>query len=154
MNTRPYKSSDRTAVAELCKQTWLLHGANSDLISHDFYVRFDPTEFIDRITADPNYGILVAEDADELAAVLTYEIETSRRYETFPKKLFIIDVVVAEQFRKRGLARQLIEACEQVASDQGATAVTCEIYKFNEISRQLFSGLGYKPGYEVWYKPL
>ena len=58
--------------------------------------------------------------------------------------LHILDVVVADPFRRRGIAEQLIQRLAEDARALGATSITLEVRASNEQAQALYSKLGLK----------
>jgi ribosomal protein S18 acetylase RimI-like enzyme len=56
----------------------------------------------------------------------------------------ILDLIILRGFRKRGYARQALNAIERVAADNGATAMTLHVFAHNEIAQHLYRATGYE----------
>jgi ribosomal protein S18 acetylase RimI-like enzyme len=61
-----------------------------------------------------------------------------------PPAAHILDLHILSSFRKRGYARQALEALERVAADYGADALTLHVFAHNEIARHLYRATGYE----------
>jgi ribosomal protein S18 acetylase RimI-like enzyme len=63
--------------------------------------------------------------------------EQGRRY------VFLNDIVIFEEFRRRGYARLAMQALEKQAREQGATAIRLHVSAQNEAARLLYEKLKY-----------
>jgi ribosomal protein S18 acetylase RimI-like enzyme len=62
--------------------------------------------------------------------------------------LNIHDVVVAEPFRGRGIARQMMARVEAIAMERGCCKLTLEVLEGNKVAAALYRSLGFA-GYEL-----
>lgn len=60
-----------------------------------------------------------------------------------PDRLLLRNLWVAESHRRRGLARSLMAACEQVTRERGVAMLALEVDAANEAARGLYADLGY-----------
>ena len=66
---------------------------------------------------------------------------------------YVGSVVVAPQFRRRGLARQVLEACHALAARRGMRFVTLDVLDGNDSALTLYRTLGYRPvGHGAYYR--
>ncbi len=80
-------------------------------------------------------------------------------YSTFAARplVNIHDLIVHPDFRRRGVAAQLLEAVEARARALGCCKVTLEVRVDNAVARSLYAARGFSadsPPYEFWFKPL
>lgn len=80
-------------------------------------------------------------------------------YSTFAARplVNIHDLIVHPDFRRRGVAAQLLEAVESRARTLGCCKVTLEVRVDNAVARSLYAARGFSAGvspYELWFKPL
>ena len=55
----------------------------------------------------------------------------------------VLTVAVLPEFRRQGIARELMRQMEQWAKERGATSVMLEVETFNESAIALYQALGY-----------
>lgn len=60
------------------------------------------------------------------------------------KYTYLAEVIVHPDFRRSGLATELVKAAEKNALDAGSDHIYCYIYETNRASKSLFEGMGYK----------
>ncbi len=72
------------------------------------------------------------------------------------RKGWINRLAVRPQYRQRGIARRLVEACEQALVAEGIEIIAALVEEGNEPSARLFASQGYKTDVPVYYfrKPL
>jgi GNAT superfamily N-acetyltransferase len=80
-------------------------------------------------------------------------------YSTFAARplVNIHDLIVHPNFRRRGVASQLLAAVEARARELGCCKVTLEVRADNAAGRSLYAARGFSPGcspYELWFQPL
>lgn len=85
-------------------------------------------------------------------------------FSTFACKplLNIHDLYVAEAYRNRGIAKQMMQKAEQVAAEKNCCKMTLEVLTKNEAARKSYRASGYRPYQldeqfgvaEFWQKPL
>lgn len=71
-------------------------------------------------------------------------------FSTFQCKpiLNIHDLIVHPDHRRKGLAKQLLAKCEEIAGEIGCCKLTLEVLEGNEIARHTYSSFGFG-GYEL-----
>ena len=78
-------------------------------------------EYLEKLLADDRFIVLTAHVNGELAGALAaYELV---KYEAERSEIYIYDLAVIEQYRRRGVATALIEEVKSVARDQGAWVI-------------------------------
>ncbi len=68
--------------------------------------------------------------------------------------VFVYDVMIYEQFRRRGYGEQAFRAIESIARELGATNITLHVFGHNIAARAMYEKLGYAPTNIVMTKPL
>ncbi|WP_232464651.1 GNAT family N-acetyltransferase [Bordetella genomosp. 8] len=64
----------------------------------------------------------------------------------------IFDVVVDEESRRRGYARQIMHRLFDVARDAGAARAYLQVEQGNAAARRLYASLGFSDRYTYWYR--
>jgi ribosomal protein S18 acetylase RimI-like enzyme len=59
------------------------------------------------------------------------------------QQAFVCDVVIFEEFRRRGYARRAFELLEGRARELGATSIGLHVFGHNGAARQLYEKLGF-----------
>lgn len=58
-------------------------------------------------------------------------------------EIFIADIMIYKEFRRRGYARQALEALHQRAKEMGAVQVGLHVFGYNQAARTLYEQMGY-----------
>jgi RimJ/RimL family protein N-acetyltransferase len=70
------------------------------------------------------------------------------------RSLWIYDIIIYEQFRRRGYARRSLELVEDEARDLGARRVELHVFGHNEGARTLYEQMGYGVTSLIMAKPV
>jgi ribosomal protein S18 acetylase RimI-like enzyme len=103
-------------------------------------------EYVEKIIANENAAIFVAEQQDILIGMIHSEVRTAPDVPLFVPRHFayIDDLVVSERFRHQGIGLALVERVHQWARDRGLTEVELGVWEFNTSARLLYEKLGYQ----------
>ncbi len=94
----------------------------------------------------PNVHVFLAFDGEQAAGFANC-IEGFSSFACQPL-LNIHDFAVAPQFRRRGIARRLMQAVEDCARELGCCKITLEVLQGNAVARALYQACGFA-GYEL-----
>ncbi len=102
---------------------------------------------LERIFADANAALFVAVDGAQpvgLAEVyLRMDDVTNNRIVPY-HYAYVQSLVVSENWREKGVGRQLMQAAEQWAKGKGATEVRLDIWEFAEGPLTFYEKVGYR----------
>lgn len=130
----------------------------------DFHTGLDPTflrskdattnwaKYIASKLEDETYRILVAIDGQVLAGYVVAIVQEYPPIRTVQQFGFIQEIAVANQFRRRGIARQLFDSAEKWLLSIGVPQVEVNIDVLNEASQALFRSEGFTRHTETWIK--
>ena len=94
----------------------------------------------DRIVNKEAWIIVAMEEGDLVGFVQLYPLFSSTRM----KKLWLLnDLFVVENFRGKGISKQLIEKCKDVCDDTGACGLMLETAKTNKTGNSLYVKTGF-----------
>jgi ribosomal protein S18 acetylase RimI-like enzyme len=96
------------------------------------------------VLADERASVLLA-DAGEVAGFVHVVVREAPVFPLFVPQLrgLIENIYVAPDWRRRGLARSLMQAAEKWAYQHGSQGIDLNVYEFNEQARALFAAMGY-----------
>ena len=102
--------------------------------------------FFSEIFARPEARVFIAQDSDQVIGYAVAEIEESKGHDfCHPRRVVHVEqLVVAESFRGRGVARSLLLSVDSWAQDLGIDAVEMFTWAFNREARSAFSALGFE----------
>lgn len=96
--------------------------------------------YLRRLLSDGHFVLLAAKsDGKVVGALSAYEL---MKYEQERSEFYIYDLAVAEPFRRRGIARSLIEALKPIARDAGAWVVFVQADREDEPAVALYRSMG------------
>ena len=94
----------------------------------------------DRITNKESWIIVAMEEDDMVGFVQLYPLFSSTRM----KKLWLLnDLFIVENYRGKGISKQLIEKCKDVCNDTGACGLMLETAKTNKTGNNLYVKTGF-----------
>ena len=96
--------------------------------------------YLRRLLSDGRFVLLAAKsDGKVVGALSAYEL---MKYEQERSEFYIYDLAVAKPFRRRGIARSLIEALKPIARDAGAWVIFVQADRKDEPAVALYRSLG------------
>jgi ribosomal protein S18 acetylase RimI-like enzyme len=140
VHVRQYKASDAPALIVLIRELQASEVA--------LYERMKPAadmgewyiELLKKQCAEDDGAILIAEEDDKVlgyAVVLTRSVEDGKGDEVSYEYGYVIDLVVAKDARRRGIARMLLDDCERRVRDAGRDDLRITVLARNEGARAL-----------------
>ena len=95
---------------------------------------------LDRIANKESWIIVAMEEDDMVGFVQLYPLFSSTRM----KKLWLLnDLFIVENYRGKGISKQLIEKCKDVCNDTGACGLMLETAKTNKTGNNLYVKTGF-----------
>ena len=146
VHIRQYQASDAPALIVLIRELQASEVA--------LYERMKPAddmgewyiELLKKQCAEDDGAILIAEEDDKVlgyAVVLTRSVEDGKGDEVSYEYGYVIDLVVAKDARRRGIARMLLDDCERRVRDAGRDDLRITVLARNEGARALYRSLGF-----------
>ncbi|MGF1493028.1 MAG: GNAT family N-acetyltransferase [Microcoleaceae cyanobacterium] len=89
-------------------------------------------------------GLIVGTVELGLRSRYPWQVSSLRKY------LYISNLAVHPQFRRQGIAQDLLQRCEVVARDWGFSALYLHVLENNDQAKQLYTKLGYRLGSIDW----
>jgi diamine N-acetyltransferase len=125
---------------------WLLQKSDSDL---------RPLQWLETLLASPNSALFVAE-VGACVGLATVHLRDAPSFGIFIQQQHAVidDLVVHPDWRRRGIARGLYDACEGWAVERSVSWVEVNVYEFNAEARDFYSSLGFGTTMRRMRKPL
>jgi ribosomal protein S18 acetylase RimI-like enzyme len=103
-------------------------------------------EFFERMIANENAAIFVAEQRDMLIGMIRSEVRTAPDVALFVPRHYVVidDLIVGERFRHQGIGQALVERVHLWTRDKGLAEVELGVWEFNTSARMLYEKLGYQ----------
>lgn len=152
---REIETKDHVVVAALLKEQWKRFARHTEFIADDRFDSSDTEKWLVEHLAKEGGIAWVAESNNEVIGAITAEIIPDPSVVDRQKtQIHVVDVVVAEKYRRNGIATALEVSAEEYGREQGAHMLTGEVWAYNAASRAMMPKLGRKLMYEVWAKEI
>jgi len=110
-------------------------------VGQDRYSAHENDSF-SRVIQNPNNFVFVAEDKDQLIGFATFSIRDVIRYS---KPIAELDeLFVLEEYREKGIGKQLMEKIEDIAKEKGCHRIFIESHYDHKAAHKFYEKLGYK----------
>jgi aminoglycoside 3-N-acetyltransferase I len=97
-------------------------------------------QYLRRLLSRPHFIVLVAlNDGEVVGGLAAYELE---KFEQDRREIYIYDLAVAEQHRRRGIATNLIRELQRVARDRKAYVIYVQADREDDPAIRLYESLG------------
>jgi ribosomal protein S18 acetylase RimI-like enzyme len=149
MHIRPARSSDLTEILPMIAKICALH-KEWDQAKYGFLPNPEQLykNWLGRIIKSSADLCLVAEieteDADSLVGLLIATAEQEVPIYRLKQFAFVHDLWVEENYRKQGIARQMVLGAIAHFSNQGIEQIRLDTAMANENARQLFASCGFR----------
>jgi len=134
ISIREARAGDGAILHAMVRELAVHHGHADDFTAQ-------PEDY-DRFLSDPHAinGALIATIEGEPAGCAIWQ----RSYSTFRGRetLYLEDLSVLPQFRRRGVARELLKSVARLALSRGVPAVTWLMMQWNDGARRLYAEAG------------
>jgi len=96
------------------------------------------------LLSSPNSTLFVA-DVGTCVGLATVHLRDAPRFEPFIQQQHAVidDLIVHPDWRRRGVARQLYESCEEWAQDRNASWIEVNVYEFNAEAYDFYASVGF-----------
>ena len=114
---------------------------------------FSQEEATERYTQElenPNALLLVAEDTNAVVGYLYAHADRIEYFNTEKRECEIEVVYVSEEYRRKGVAQELVEACIAWAKTKNVFRIKAGAYTQNIASQQAFNKYGFKPYHAIF----
>lgn len=126
------------------RASWNLHAtAEPELFDLERINTSNVQKYYKEALSNLDSVILVAEFEGDFAGFIKADTEIIPHWFQHNKTFWIDDIYINEKFRRKGIARKLIDQVEEEASKRGIKRIQGRIYKFNQPMQNLLSSLGY-----------
>ena len=144
MQIRPALEQDVEQLAALNGEVQALH---AELFPHIFCAPqfYSTCDWFRRCLLDESLSVLVAEDAGQLTGYLVLQRKISPAHEFTQERQcgYITQVCVGEQFRGRGIFKELLSAAKRLARDWGYQRLELDVWSNNSAAKNAFLRCGF-----------
>ena len=121
----------------------LIHVFGEAFDDVDAYGRAVPSDaYLRSLLAKPHFIVLVAREGDEvIGGLAAYELE---KFEQERREMYIYDLAVSAQHRRKGVATRLINELRRIAAHRGAYVIFVQADRGDTAAIALYESLGTK----------
>ncbi len=98
-------------------------------------------QFLPHGMATPNHFFFMIQDEDSGKKV--GEFWYTIMEQDGKRQLFVMDIRIYDEHRRRGYATQAFQMMEEQAREMGITTISLHVFKFNHSARAMYQKLGY-----------
>lgn len=145
LNIRRAKTGDNILIRPLQDEIAALHHeGRPDLFKTQ--ARWYNDDVFEKMLSDPKQYIFIAELDGEVTGYAFAVLREIRGHSTYIdfNSLYIDDICVAKEHRRKGIGKLLFEQLEKIAKAHNCHDIELGVYAFNSSALAFYSGLGMK----------
>jgi len=152
---RPFQLSEIQQLERLYKALYLDPDVEEDIVVDEENIRKWRKQLLDFHKKDENQ-ILIAEINGEIVGYIHFYDPINERFGFKTKHYFggVIELYVKPEFRRRGIATQLMQRCVDYLKSKGAIDVRVDVLMHNKKAIKLYQKLGFKNWVAILKKEL
>jgi len=152
-NARP---GDIPLIKECLIDSWIEHARQlPELLDEERMRTSKIEEYYQKCFDEPDKCfVYVAKSEGKFAGFVRADIQEIASFFRYPTILYLDDVYVPPEFRRKGVARQLIQKVEDLAREKGIKRLQGRVYAFNNATQKLMESMGYTSPHATWDKVL
>ncbi len=156
MNIRRGIKEDVKSISKFLKEMWFMHVDNEPKFINRKVIKESDlaSYFEDTFNGSNKSFLLIAEEKDEFIGLCKVNIQELQRFFNETKILYIDDIYVVKDFRKKGVAGKLLKEAEVIAKQNNIKWVKARVYEFNKPGQKMMDKSGYKSLYSEYFKIL
>ena len=153
MKIRTATKDDIPEIKKGLLESWLSHVDNeADYYNRERVEKSDiETYYTNALNSDASF-VLVIEENVQLSGFGKADIQEVEPWYKEQKVLFIDDIFINKEFRKKGYAKELLQEFEKIAKNNGIKWLKARVYSFNEPAKKLNASYGFYPLYSEYFK--
>ncbi|HVN93496.1 MAG TPA: GNAT family N-acetyltransferase [Terracidiphilus sp.] len=147
--TRPASLTDAALITAHRRAMFLSMPNPNEPVLEEMSRHFEP--WVSERLGDGRYVGWIAEEAGRVAGsagLIILDWPPHALHPTADRRAYVLNVYVEPEFRKRGLAHQLLERCMAEARRRGIRVVTLHAA---EAGRRVYEKFGFRPSNEMMY---
>ncbi len=153
MNLRQANLNDIPFIKDCLIDSWVEHAKNNPDLMTEERMRKSKIEeyYTDAIENNKGYTFIAEFDNKKVGLIRAYEDKLADFFKD-SNILYIDDLYVLKDFRRKGIAKQLLEEIEKIAKKKGIKRIDARVYTYNHPMQQLLNSFEFKPPYATWVK--
>jgi len=96
--------------------------------------------------------VLIIEENGKFIGFGKADIQKIEPWYKEQKVLYIDDIYIEKEFRKKGCAKTLLQEFEKMAKTRDIKWIKARVYSFNEPAKKLNASFGFYPLYSEYFK--
>jgi GNAT superfamily N-acetyltransferase len=153
---RTGKAEDFDNIKNYLIDLWVMHAENEpDLLDKERIRNSNVKSYYQKSLENPEKScFFVAEEENEIYGFIKIDIKKIDSFFKNPKILYIDDLFVMPKYRRKGVAKLLLNRVENLAKEGGIKRIQARVYAFNSNMHKLLVSQGYNSPYATWNKSL
>lgn len=145
---------DIITIKECLIDSWVEHARHEpELLDEDRMRVSKVEEYYQEIFDDPdNHFLFVAEEGGKFAGFIRADIKEIPNFFKHPRILYLDDTYIKLEFRRKGIARQLLHRAEELAKELGIKRIQSRVYSYNKPVQEMLESGGYRVPHATWDK--
>ena len=145
---------DIPVIKECLIDSWVEHAKQEpELLDEDRMRASKVEDYYQEIFDDPeNHFLFVAEKSGEFVGFIRADIREILIFFKHPRILFLDDTYVKPEFRRKGIAKQLLLKAEEIAKELGIKRIQSRVYTYNKPVQDMLTSEGYRSPHATWDK--
>lgn len=135
--------------------SWVEHAhQNPEILSEERMKKSKIEKYYSDAINNHKAYVFIAEIAKNKVGLISgYKKELASFFKD-PNILYIDDIYVVPDYRRKGIAKVLLSKMEKVAKENGIKRIDGRIYEFNKPMQKLLAKMNYYTPYGTWVKIL
>jgi len=139
IEVRYLTQKDLETLKEDIIEMWSKHQINGKkLISDNSIKESDLKKYFKKSIKGGKDFALIAMVDRQITGIVRIEEEKLEDYYNYKKAYKISDLVIKEDFRRKGVATALLSKVKEIAKEKGVGVLKARVYTFNEPAQQFF----------------
>jgi len=147
---RSLKKSDFEQIKDFLPSMWFAHSTNSDLVSEKRLKQQSVIKYLQKVLDAKNQQGYVATHEKKVVGFIKCEKRKCPDFYHHKHEVYIDDLIVLDNYKRKGIATNLIKKCKSYAKNQNICLISTKIWNFNKNSKSLFKNLGFKSDFSFY----
>lgn len=156
ISIRSARPEDIPLIKQCLIDSWVEHAKNEPGLLGEERMRSSDIETYYQECFDhpDNHFLFIAEADEKFAGFIRADIKEIPSFFKYPTILYLDDVYVVPEFRRKGIAKSLIQKAEEIAREKGIKRLQGRVYSYNKPVQKLLESMGYTSPHATWDKVL
>ncbi|AHB40196.1 N-acetyltransferase GCN5 [candidate division WWE3 bacterium RAAC2_WWE3_1] len=153
MKIRKATKKDIPKIRRGLLESWLSHVDNEPMYyNRDRVEKSDIDTYYTNAMDSVDSFVLIIEENGKFIGFGKADIQKIEPWYKEQKVLYIDDIYIEKEFRKKGCAKTLLQEFEKMAKTRDIKWIKARVYSFNEPAKKLNASFGFYPLYSEYFK--